>query len=265
MKAERRHELKENDLAAMLESARAFLDKNGRQLSIGIIVVAVVATAVLLVVRSRTAAVEDLWRRKAQLSFEDPQAGKASLEALANLTREASDRQFVLIGLMDQAQAALQLSQESPLPPDPELNQSARRAFVELLQRFPQHPIALGVAHSGLATVEENAFVLDGDLAHRDEAKSHLEAVVNDVRLAGLPVQQAAKDRLDRLDEVFRRVTFEYAPPPLPEPAGPPADAAAAPTTEPAEVDAVDSAEIEGVDEAEEVPVEPATADADPG
>jgi len=260
MKAERRHELKGNDLAAMLESARDFLDRNGRQLGIGVVVVAVVLMAVMFLVRSRTAAVEDLWRRKAQLTFDDPQTGKTSLEALGNLANEASDQQFILASLIDQGQTALQLSEKSPLPPDPELNQVARQAFQELLRRFPTHPLAIGVAESGLATVEENAFVLDADLNHREQAKKHLEAMVGDSRLAGLPVQQLARDRMDRLDDVFRRVQFVYEPPPPPELEGPPEPAdteSTLPVAKPVEREEVD-AEPES-DDAGHAPAEPGT------
>lgn len=249
----------------MLESARSYLERNGRQIGIGVIVVAVVATAVMLVFRSRSAAAEDLWRRKAQLKFDDPQVGRESLEALENLTLEASDRQFVLLGLVDLAQTALRLSQESPLPPDTELNETARRALTELLRRFPAHPVALGVAHCGLATVEENAFVLDGGFSHREKAKAHLEAIINDSRLIGLPVQQAARDRLDRLDEVFRRVTFEYSPPPEPETAGPPLEAATPQPETSAPSHEVVPANAAGVDEPDEVDADPATGADNPG
>ncbi len=100
MKAERRHELKESDLAHALTVARNYLDENGRQIGIAAIVVVAVILAGALWVRSRAAAIEDVWRRKAQLSFENKEVGSESLDALATMTQEVSDERFVFVSLM---------------------------------------------------------------------------------------------------------------------------------------------------------------------
>lgn len=242
MKAERRHELRENDLAAALEASREYLQKNGTRIAVAAIIVVVVVTAVSFTVRSRAAALEDIWRRKAQLTFDDPQTAKTSLKALASMTAGADDTHFVFTSLVDQARTALNMSQQVPLPPDRELNEAARGALNELLRRFPDHPIALGIGHNGLATVAANDFVLDGDLAHRTEAETHLKAILDNARLDGLPFKQAAAARVAALDQTFTRVVFEYPPPE--EPA---VDEAAAPETD-EQVDTADPKDDTGTD-----------------
>lgn len=225
MKAERRHELKESDLASALHGARDYLQKNGTQIGLAVVIVIVVVGAVSFTVRSRAAAIEDVWRRKAQLTFDDLQTGKTSLEALANMTAGVTDTQFVFTSLIDQARSALELSQKSTLPPDLDLNDTARRALNELLQRFPDHPFAIGIGHSGLATVAANDFVLDSDPAHKANAKAHLTAIIDDARLNGMPFQRAAADRLAALDPTFTHIIFEYPEPEeLPEEAPAPDD-----------------------------------------
>ncbi len=245
MKAERRHELRENDLAAALEASREYLQKNGTRIALAAIIVVVVVTAVSFTVRSRAAALEDIWRRKAQLTFDDPQTAKTSLQALASMTAGADDTHFVFTSLVDQARTALSLSQQVPLPPDRELNEAARGALNELLRRFPDHPIAIGIGHNGLATVAANDFVLDGDPAHRTEAETHLKAILDNARLDGLPFKQAAAARLAALDQTFTRVVFEY--PLLEEPTvEEPAEPAAAETDE--QVDTADPKDDSGTD-----------------
>ena len=217
MKADRRHELKENDLLLALGNARNYLDVHGKQIGLIAVAILVVFGAVSFGLRSRAAAMEDIWRRRNQLKFEPVDVGKKSLEALVGITKEVSDKEFVLASLTDQGRQALRLAQQVPFPPDGELNQKAREAFEQLRSRFSDNPLALGVALSGLATVEENEFVLDGNLTHKEEARAHLNAIVGNPKLNALPFQQLALDRLKLLDGTFTKVTVE-PPPPLPPP-----------------------------------------------
>jgi len=173
-----------------------------------------VVVAVTLVVRSRAAALEDVWRRRAQLSFEDPEIGRESLESLATITRGVSDESFVFSSLVDQGRQALRLAQDVPVPPDRDLNEKAQEAFEQLLEQFGDNPLAVGIARTGLATVEENKFVLDGDRVHKERADGHLAAIIDNPAMSGMPFMRMALDRRQSLDAVFTRVVFEY---PIPE------------------------------------------------
>lgn len=263
MKAERRHELKENDLAHALEVARKYLDEHGKRIGFAVVVVVAVMAGVGLTVRSRAAAMEDMLRRRSALKFDDPEKGKESLDALAAMTRESSDEQFVLTGLLDRGEQALRLAGDVVVPPDRELNDRAKEAFEELLERFGENPLARGIAHCGLATVEENYYVLDHDLAHKERAKDHLSAVIEDPLLNGMPFKRSALDRRNALDKIFTEVVFVY-PEPEEEPADEPGPGQPI-SLDPIRIDpsriktiqatATDAAAAEHVDQAE--PVEP--------
>ena len=168
MKAERRHELKESDLAHIIEQVRGFLTEHGKRLGMIVIAAAVVVAVVGITVRSKATTREEAWLRKNTLRFGTVEAGKKSLTTLRSMTLQATDDAFVLAGLIDLGRQALQLAQQVDDPPDSELNEMARDAFERLLERFPSHPIAFGVAHVGLATVEGNRFSLDLDPIHID-------------------------------------------------------------------------------------------------
>lgn len=218
MKAERRHELRENDLQHALESTRDYLNENGARLGVAAVVVLVIVGAVSFGVRSRSAAYEDFWRQKNQLSFEDVTVGRQSLAKLDDLTRQTSDKAFVLSSLIDQGRQALRMAEQVPFPPDPEFNAHARTTFNDLKSRFPDNPMAQGIAELGLATASENEFVLDKNPAHKEKAKAHLESVVKNPLLNGLPFQQMAVNRLATLDATFSPVIYVPPAPPVEEP-----------------------------------------------
>jgi hypothetical protein len=266
MKAERRHELKENDLLQALNNARKYLDERGRPLGIALIVAVIVLGAVTFSMRSRAAAVEDVWRRRAQLSFEGVEVGRESLDALARMTDSVSDKRFILSSLMEQGQQALRLSSKVLAPPDPDLNERAGAAFRQLLERFPNNPLAVGVARLGLATVQENEFAIDGDFSHKTLADEQLGRIIDDPAMAAMPFMRLAMDRRERLDEIFTRLRF--AEPEFEEPAD------TEPDVEPVDDafgESVDEIETAPVDEASEAPgsdtgnVPPRTSDADAG
>lgn len=230
MKSERRHELRENDLVHALNVAKDYLDKNGGKITFIVVVLVVVIGGGTLFTRSRARAMEEVWQQRSDLKYTDPDTGRKSLEVLRELTQGVTDPSFVLDSLMDQGRQALNLAQMVPHPPGKDFNDMARQAFAELLQKFPDNPVAIGVAKLGLATVEENAYVLDHDLAHKDKTRALLTEVIKDDRLTGLPVQTIATRRREALDDTFSPITLVPSPE---EPESPAGDAAAAKPAEP--------------------------------
>ena len=204
-----------------------------------------VAAAVSFTVRSRAAAIEDAWRDKRELVYGDPvdpswnvAEAKESLRRLGSLVDEAKDETFVLTSLVEQGMQALRFAQEVEEPPDRELNEIARSAFNKLLERFPENPLAVGTAHSALATVEENAFVLDSDAVHEERARAHLRAIIDDEALSLMPFGRMALDRTKALEATFTPVTFAKAPPPpAPRQAAQSPEAPAAATPQPIKIE----------------------------
>jgi len=214
MKAQRRHELRDNDLVHYLQQGRDYLNEHGSKLAVALFVVAIVVFASLWVVRSRGQAVGQAWISRSALTFDELEQGRINLESLVTLTSASADRDFVLSSLKQQGEAALHLASLADPPPDRELNDKAKRAFGELLSRYPDDPTAIGAGHTGLATVAANEFVLDGNPAHKETARHHLEQVRDSELLTGLPFQTFALARLNKLDQAFTPVTFA---PPLPQ------------------------------------------------
>lgn len=246
MDSERRHQLRENDLAHGLTVTRDFFEQHSKQITVVAITAIVLFAVGSLVVRSRANAHDDVWRQKNDLKFDSRDEGLRSVDRLLTMVRDSSDRRFVLDGLAEAGRQSLKLAMEAPFPPDRELNGKAREAFEELLKRFPREPLPTGIALAGLATVEENDFVLDRNLAHKEKAREHLTRLSTDSMFNGLPFQRIALDRLKRLDSLFVVTEFAPAPPP------PPAEVVA-PTEVPIEGEAapvkIEPVQVEPVDE----------------
>ena len=218
MKAERRHELKENDLIHFLTTTMEAAKQ--RSQTIGVIVVAIAAVAVVgtWTISSRSRAKVDDWSSKAALTYPNPQDGLLGLESLVSLRRGSSDETFVLDCLVDQGAIALDLAGRASPAPDPKLNAMAKDAFDELLSRFGEQFIAAGVGHSGLATVAENDFAIDQNPAHKETARRHLKNITeNAAMFSGTPFMDNALARLNDLDHVFTPVIFAPPAPPIAE------------------------------------------------
>ena len=110
MKSERRHELRENDLAHFLSVARDYLDENGGRVGLilfGVIAVFAIATFTM---RSRAAELEDVWRRKNQLQFTEVETGRESLKSLLSLAQESGDGHLAMTCLVEAGQQVTQPS-----------------------------------------------------------------------------------------------------------------------------------------------------------
>ncbi len=208
MRAERRHELRENDLLHYLQVTRDYFREHGGRIGVACIVVVAAALAVSFGIRSRAAAHEDIYRRKDLLTFEDVESGRKSLESLAALVKDSTDEQFILKALLEEGRQALRLAGMVPFPPDPALNERAGQAFEALRRRFADNPLAVGVALNGLATVQENEFASDEDFSHKEKARDYLTALVKNPEMNRLTFQRIALDRLEALDETFTTVAL---------------------------------------------------------
>lgn len=219
MKAKRRHELKENDLAHALWVARDYVGENGRMIGLVAVVMVGVVAAAAWAATSRSRRSVEAWIQRDELVQVDSESARASVDQLRDLIDSSSDEEFVLRGLIQLAGMSLELSARATPAPDPQLNQIAQDAYQQLYERFKGNPAAMGVALLGLATVEENSFVLDEDPAHKENARKHLTEIINSEELNNWPNQRQATDRLNRLDHVFTVVKFAPALEPVVDPA----------------------------------------------
>jgi hypothetical protein len=231
MDSERRHQLRENDLAHTLMVTRDFFEQHSKQITIVAITALVLFAIGSFVIRSREEAHQDVWRQKNVLKFEGTQEGLRSVDQLLAIVKDCRSTACAG-GLIDAGRQSLKLAMNAPFPPERELNSRARRAFDELLKQFPREPMPTGIA-AGRATVEENACVLDHHLAPTEKARENLTRLSSDSMFNGLPFQRMALDRLKTLDSIFQ--VTEFAPPPPP----PPPAETAAPVDAPVEGEAI--------------------------
>lgn len=214
MKAERRHELHENELAQALEKAKAYLDAHGKRLALIVGGALVLVIVVSTIMRSASESRSRDWARYSDLvsgasKTELPQV-VTDLQALADATHDPA---LALSALGRSGELALTLTLDAANNDDArKYTDQAELAFKQLQARFSQYPLARGVALCGLATVAENRFALTGDASLKDVARGHLERVSSDAELNATPMQSQAISRLALLDEIFKPAHFDPAP-----------------------------------------------------
>lgn len=219
MKTDRRHELRTNDLSAFFVDANEWIKKRAATVSVVVVVVAVLFLVFAFVRRSRVSSTDAAWQTMRQLSFTLDEA-EASFITLDRLIDEAKDPDFRMTALLNKGKSSLALATLQAEGFRPEFLDGAQEAYQTLLEAYPDCMPVLATALGGLASVEENRFVTDADLTHRDAARSYLEKLQNDTRFRGTPFQTEAARRLLTLDETFQVITMAepLALPPAPPP-----------------------------------------------
>lgn len=220
MKSHRRQELRTNELAQTIEQAKQFFEKNGNYVVGGLVVIAVIALGYVYVQRSAQQQLADARRQMTTLPLDTDEDVRESISTLKVLVSENDDPQFERQALRRQAYMAMsRAGAAEDGTPSREFLEMAQEAFQSLLERHGEKPLDAGAALMGLATVEEDLFVLDRDPAHKEKAREYLERIANDASFNGTPYQTIALERLNTLDETFIQVALVDAP------AGPPPSA----------------------------------------
>ncbi len=213
MKATRRQELKSNELAQTLEEIRDFLRRYGNYLGIGGAVVLALVAVWFFQARSAGAARTAAFQQMARLPYTTDDEVRSSIETLKTLATETTDTPFVIQSLRVRALMAVGRAQAAPDgTPAAEFLDLAEAAYQEMLDRYPERHLDIAQALCGLGTIEEDRFVLDGALSHREKARAYLERIRDGAQYAGLPVVSVALDRLNALDETFTTIVLAPAP-----------------------------------------------------
>lgn len=219
MKSKRRHELKSNDLAHALEQlSHSFKDWAGYV--IGAVAVVVVGTLIVTYMKTaRETAMDEAYAELTKLG-QTAQAGVSksneelhrTLTKMGDLGNSSTDPAFKLEALLLKADTAMAIALNSESGVDPMFLNEARAAFEEIVTKHKDLPIHYGRALFGLFQIEANEFSVDGDMSHRDKAEGYLEQLRDEQRLAGVPFQTMAIDKLNELDDIFTKVTFPERP-----------------------------------------------------
>ncbi len=212
MKTERRHELKTNELGAFVLEVNDWLRGHAALVGVAVVVVAVVVLGATYARRSQTSAQEAAWRTLSQLTFDVVQAD-SSFQQVDQLLAETKDPDLRMDALMRKGEGAMSLVLLQSGGFHPEFLDQAESAYRALRDEFPERAPVVGLALSGLATIEECRFVVDNDPAHRETAKGYLERLQNDALFKGMPFQTDATQRLLNLERTFEIIELVASAP----------------------------------------------------
>ena len=230
MDADKRHQLKTNELAEALTKLRDF--GGDRQTRIWL---AVLAVALIVIVGYRTwgrvqaGRLAHGWQTFAEVGprVETDAAGAA--EDLRSLISSAPNRAVAAAARLRLADALRRIAESDPQQADAVLNESVE-ALAAVVDDDRVSPALVAAASYSLGTSYES-------LRDFDRAAEAYKLVSEDVRFAGSPFVDMAADRLASLDDLRVPVDFEPGLPPTAEPAEMPTTAATTsqPATKPAE------------------------------
>ena len=223
MKTERRQELRTNDLGAFLldvnDWTRKYIGRIGACAVVGLVALLMMRYHERSQLQSRESAILAM----SGLSF-GPAETDASFETLDGLIRDSKDPDVRMTALVRNGGAALNAVMGSDGFKPQHLDR-AEKAYLELVEAYPDRMPVVGMAMSALATIAENRFVADEDLSHKEVARGYLTELQNGARFKGTPFQVDAAERLLHLDEVFQVIALaEPLAPAAAEPLAPAAE-----------------------------------------
>lgn len=207
MKSEERHELKTNELQENLQQIIAFAREHGTRLLVGAVLVVAAVAAGFYWNYTRAQAVDQEWTQlqsilESGIGTEELPAGE-----LERLAMEATQPQ-----LAAQAWATLgnhNIYKVLRAEDDAEATaaaDAARRAYQEIISKYPSQLISAGSAHLGLAILAEN----DGDW---EQAREHYTQITSNQQYAAWPIMELAVQRKNDLATWDEPVVFATSQP----------------------------------------------------
>jgi tetratricopeptide (TPR) repeat protein len=276
MKAQRRQELKTNDLAQTLADIKEFLEKYGTYVGGGAIIVVVVLVASMWWRNSlrseqrrqwedlyglQEASVKLLWGQPGE---GQPGAAGPDFDTLVarhrTLIASATNPQVKMRALSALGDLSWRYARlGAGAGPGTELRNRALEesasAYRQLAEDYANDSRARGNALLSLAVIAE-------ERGNFDRAEEIYNQLKSDPAFAGTVFAESASEALDRLEDLREEIVFAPAPPPPPEPA----EVEAAPTTgatEPAQESPSTKTEPTSTANAAPEPAEPAPTDPD--
>ncbi len=213
MKTARRQELKHNELAEGLEQLRHSFSAYGNYIVGGLVLIAVIVLGVVYVSRSAEQARATAAKKVRELpAATDEDVRKADVE-LRKIAADASGSSLAMIAIRRRAYTAMSRAHAAADgTPSAEFLDLAQDAYQEIIDQHPDKVLDVASALLGLATIEQDRFVLDQDSSHKGAVLKYLERILDDKALIGTPFQTAASDRKNTLDSVFVTVAMVDAP-----------------------------------------------------
>ncbi len=228
MEAERRHQLKTNELAEALTKVRAFWNDPQTVYwlaGIALVLAIWVGYKVWNNIQARQQA--GGWAQLSEVGEQLAANAPGALNTLRDLVKDAPSA-AVEGNARLQLGRVLRVDALKVTPVDENMLRESVQVLQPMIDRADMPPTLAAAAAFSLATTQES-------LRQFDEAQRTYEKLMNDPRLAGSPFVERAKERLASLDELRKPIAMaEGLPPPpptaapmapalTPMPAGPPA------------------------------------------
>ena len=241
MKTQRRQELKANDLSVYLQQVSEYFSKHAGMITVvSIGVIAVVAAAVFA---SRTAVHhrEYAWEafNSAAIASRTPGPERATWqkEMIASWEAIIDDYGDTDVGPLARYQI-IQFCLRQFLDSETgdmrgQLLDTAEKHCNSTLKAAGSNTTLKATALNALSAIEQNRYVLDGDLAHKATAKSYLERIRNGREFVGTAFQDDVLTRLNQFDGLWHPLVLVDPPVVDPPVVDPPAESE--PGGEPAE------------------------------
>ncbi len=239
MKTQRRQELKANDLSVYLQQISEYFNKHAGLITVVSIGVIAVLAAVVFANRTAVQHREYAWEayNSAALASRTPGPEKATWRKETIATWEAvvddyGDTDVAPLARYQIIQFCLRQFLESESGDmRGQLLDTAEKYGNSILNSAGSNTTLKATALNALSAIEQNRYVLDGDLAHKETAKSYLERIRNGPEFVGTAFQDDVLTRLNEFDSLWHPLVL--VDPPVDPPAEPPADPAAEPATKP--------------------------------
>jgi hypothetical protein len=212
MRAERRQELRTNELAQQLDQAGEFIKQNAALLTAGVVIVAVAVGGFFWYYGRERNQLMAGWAALSQRDL--PADAPPPLEIYKSVATDNLDPTLTIqawLRVGTSAMAEMMKSRKSAAPPDRDWAQSAEEAFNQVLVLSTNNANASGEAMIGLGILAENK-------ADLEKARQHYQKVRDDPRLADSPLAVQAAYRLDHMKDWSASVVFPPPPPPASQP-----------------------------------------------
>ncbi len=263
MKTQRRQELKANDLSVYLQQVGEYFNKHAGMITIVSIGVIALVAAVVFANRTAVQHREYAWEAFNSAAIasrtpgsEIPTWQKEVIAGWEAIVDDYGDTDVAPLARYQIIQFCLRQFLESETRDTRgQLLDTAEKHCNSILNTAGSNTSLKATALNALSAVEQNRYVLDGDLAHKETARSYLERIRNGPQFVGTAFQDDVLARLNEFDHLWHPLVLLDPPvDPPPEPATEPA------TSEDAATPPADASPPSNDSEPEEVPGDTAAA-----
>lgn len=212
MKAERRQELRTNDLAQQIDHAGDYMKQNAATLATIVIVATAVVAAGFWYMQNQKNTRMDAWAKISQRASIIDTAAEP-VDKYKAVAEENLDPALTIQAYLKTAQAAYtELGKAKAAGKEPAKNfaQIAEDAYTKVLG-MATAPLTIGQATIGLGLLAEDK----GDFA---KAKEYYKKVIDDTRFADSAIKTQAEFRYNNMDRWASAVVFAAPPPPASQP-----------------------------------------------